>query len=286
MNRTFSVPHSTGLLRRAGSAGKSLLAVAGVWAIGSAALDYKWEMEEKKRRYEHGDAEKKKQPKEQVLVLPFHRMQIVEKAKQNALSSLAPKLFSRLSDAGDGKNSPIEIEIHDLVRTIDEAAHDPSIVGLYGVFGHGGDFSCGGLAHIEEIRTAIRRFNEAHRIHPEPNIAHEAIMLPRSGKAKLSYAFADTFSGSDSINGEYFLASSFKQIYMQPQGDLHLFGFGMSVPFVKSFLDKYGITAHVIKNGRYKSKFATAPIHSYLDRCLQLLSYLMLTFSNQQNVHF
>mmetsp|Transcript_25761 Transcript_25761/g.56492 ORF Transcript_25761/g.56492 Transcript_25761/m.56492 type:complete len:356 (-) Transcript_25761:1189-2256(-) len=254
------MPLMSGLVRRAGSAGKTVLAVAGVFAIGSAALEYKLDQEISEARQRHsssaGDnngentAEAEKKKRQRVLVLPFYRIRIVEKKKQNVLTSIAPTLLGRLSS---DNTQPIEIEVHDLVQTIHEAAADPDIVGLHGIFGHGGGFSCGGYAHVEEIRDAIRVFNESHRVHREPNVEHKALVLPRNGDPKYSYAFADTFGGLDSGNKEYFLASVFSHIHLQPQGDVNLFGVGMSVPFLRGTLDKYGVIAHVIKNGKYKN---------------------------------
>lgn len=154
----------SGLIRRAGSAAKTVFAVAGVLALGSAALDFQLEQERKEAalRYSSDDnnknaddedassAAKAKKEHQRILVLPFYRMKVVEKKKANALSSFAPQLIDRL---GSDADSAIQIEAHDLVDIIHSAAEDPDIVGLYGVFGHGGGFSAGGYGHIEEVRS-------------------------------------------------------------------------------------------------------------------------------------
>ena len=100
-----------------------------------------------------------------------------------------------------------------------------------------------------KIRNAIRVFNESHRVHREPNLEHKALILPRNGDAKPTYAYADNFGDQK----EYFLASAFTHIHLQPQGDLSLYGVGMSVPFIRSALDKYGVIAHVFKHGKFKN---------------------------------
>lgn len=156
-----------GLVRRAGSAAKTVFAVAGAFALGSAALDFQLEQERKEAALRHSSADnnnqdnknadggdasaaaKARKEHQRILVLPFYRMKVVEKKKANALSSLAPQLIGRL---GSGADSAIQIEAHDLVDIIHSAAEDPDIVGLYGVFGHGGGFSAGGYGHIEEVR--------------------------------------------------------------------------------------------------------------------------------------
>jgi hypothetical protein len=153
----------SGLVRRAGSAAKTVFAVAGVLTLGSAALDFQLEQERKEAALRHSSegnnknaddedassAAKAKKEHQRILVLPFYRMKVVEKKKATALSSLAPQLIDRL---GSDADSSIQIEAHDLVDIIHSAAEDPDIVGLYGVFGHGGGFSAGGYGHIEEVR--------------------------------------------------------------------------------------------------------------------------------------
>ena len=154
-----------GLFRRAGSAAKTVFAVAGVLALGSTALDFQLEQERKEAALRHSSdnnknaddedassAAKAKKEHQRILVLPFYRMKIVEKKKANALSSLAPQLIDRL---GSDADSAIQIEAHNLVDIIHSAAEDPDIVGLYGVFGHGGGFSAGGYGHIEEVRLFV-----------------------------------------------------------------------------------------------------------------------------------
>ena len=155
-----------GLVRRAGSAAKTVFAFAGVLALGSAALDFQLEQERKEAALRHSSSDnnknaddedassaaKAKKEHQRILVLPFYRMKIVEKKKANALSSLAPQLIDRL---GSDADSAIQIEAHDLVDIIHSAAEDPDIVGLYGVFGHGGGFSAGGYGHIEEVRLFV-----------------------------------------------------------------------------------------------------------------------------------
>ena len=154
-----------GLVRRAGSATKTVFAVAGVLTLGSTYLDWQLEKERREALHRHSwsdnnnnadddAAAQKRKAHQRILVLPFYRMKVVEKKKANGLASLAPQLIGRLSEGGNS-DSPIQIEAHDLVDIIHNAAADPDIVGLYGVFGHGGGFSAGGYGHIEEVSLFI-----------------------------------------------------------------------------------------------------------------------------------
>jgi hypothetical protein len=148
------------------------------------------------------------------------------------------------------------VELSEIVNVIHSAASDPSIVALYGIFGHGFGFSAGGWAHVEEIRNALKVWKEAHRVHPEPNLRHETRVLVKRNAQKPSYAYADSFADPDDRgNKEYLLASAFSHVHMQQQGELNLFGVAAAYPFLRSFMEMYGIKAHVFKHGKFKSMF-------------------------------
>jgi protease-4 len=161
-------------------------------------------------------------------------MKIVEQERTNILASIQSWLSLGRDESSDDK---IEIGLHELIDTIHSAAADKDIVALYGTLGHGFRFQCGGYAHLEEVRDAIRVFNESHRIHE-----HRALSTGSPKLIKHSYVYTDSFDNpSDPANREYFLASAFSCILMQPRGNLSLFGMTMTTPFLRGFLDKYGI---------------------------------------------
>ena len=187
--------------------------------------------------------------KKRVLVLPFYRMKLVETRKPSFST-----ILQSLSDSTDD-DAVMEVEVNQLVDAIHEAAQDPNVVALYGVFGHGFRFSSGGWGHCEEVRNALKVFRESHRLHREPNVTHEEVLRRNSNLTpKASFAYADSFANPlDSGNQEYYLASAFSRIHLQAQGECNLFGMGSSSTFAKDFLQKYGITAHVFKHGAYKN---------------------------------
>jgi len=41
---------------------------------------------------------------------------------------------------------------------------------------------------------------------------------------------------------------------MKDRGNVNLYGMGVSTPFLKKALQKYGIKVHVFKHGEFKSK--------------------------------
>lgn len=219
------------LLRRLRSPARKILATSGLGFVFYVALeinDY--------QKLRSSSREKN------VLVIPFHRMNIVEQKKIPLISALT-------SFSEDEKSMVVEMQ--ELVDTIHNAASDHGIRSIYATFGHGFGFKCGGLAHIEEIRDAIRVFNESHRKHGdgrgESTTSDESIV-------KQSYAFADTFDNPlDSANKEYFLASAFSQICLQPRGSLHLYGLSIQNLFLADTFKIYGLKATVFRNGPYKN---------------------------------
>lgn len=247
------------ILKRLGTTAKNSLAVLG---FCTAVYSAKQAHETFSMTWSHShQGERKKK----ILVLPFHRMKIVEQ-KKSSLSSFMDKLSSGKEDG------LMEVEVRELVDVIHAAAEDPDIVALHGTFGQGFGFRCGGYAHIEEVRNAIRVFNESHRRHYEPKVSwlkdeeeqcdHDdtGLVCNQEGDVKtepvqkISYAFADTFDNpSDPGNKEYFLASAFSQIHMQPRGNMQLFGVSMSNLFFADALKKYGVKVHVFKHGQYKN---------------------------------
>ena len=252
--------------RRIGNVAKNSLAVVGfgttIYALRefyefNQLKDYGSPSSSDEKGYEKTTHDLKKK---KVLVIPFDKLKIVER-------KTPPSIDSFFKSSTEAKMQTIELRT--LVDTIHEAAKDPEVVALYGTFGNGFRFSCGGYAHLEEIRNAIKVFNESHRTHYEPSRNSNSNTIGSSEmnseqeqegrsqcKQKYSYAYADSFDDpTSSANNEYFLASAFSKIHLQPRGSLNLFGVSTTNLFVKNAFDKYGIKAHVFKHGKYKSEF-------------------------------
>jgi hypothetical protein len=218
-----------------------------------ATVGYRRRLEEQRRL---DDSKKRK-----VLVLPFYRMKIVEAKPPISLSGLAGDTLSVPS--GGGGDRTVVMAADELVSLIHEAAQDPSIVGLYGIFGNGGGFSTGGWAHLQEVRNALQVFATSHRQHREPGVE-----TPPQRDRKALYVYSNTFAnplGSTASMKEYFLASVFTTIHLQPQGDLNLFGLHATNPFFRDLLQTYGINVHVWKHGAYKN-MANQFTHSHFSK--------------------
>ena len=84
-----------------------------------------------------------------------------------------------------------------------------------------------GIGTIEEIRNALIDFRE-------------------SGKFIVSYSEIYTQSA-------YYLASVSDDIYLNPTGEVPLYGLGARIVFIKEAMDRLGIEAQIIRHGTYKS---------------------------------
>jgi protease-4 len=87
-------------------------------------------------------------------------------------------------------------------------------------------------AQIQELRSAIAKFRAS---------------------GKQAYIYADDFGGMSQGMGDYYLAASFGQIWLQPVGAVSINGVAAEVPFLKDLMDKVGVEADFTHKGIYKS---------------------------------
>ncbi|MDB5478061.1 MAG: sppA, partial [Alphaproteobacteria bacterium] len=120
-----------------------------------------------------------------------------------------------------------EPNLQDIIQTLELARQDARVTGLALHLSAGGI----GLSTAQELRDAVFRFR-------------------RSGK--FAYIYADTL-GDGPAMPEYWLATAFEQIWLQPLGELAITGFSTEMPFAKELLDKIGVKANLLHQGRYKS---------------------------------
>jgi protease-4 len=115
--------------------------------------------------------------------------------------------------------------IYSAIQAINIAAEDPAIKYIY----MKPDRTSGGIAQIEELRTALVHFRER-------------------GKAIVSYIESPS-------NAAYYLASVSDKIYMTcHDGGMNNFcGISSNMMFLKDLLDKLGINVQLIRHGKYKS---------------------------------
>lgn len=114
-----------------------------------------------------------------------------------------------------------------VVAAIDHAATDERVVGLFGTLGQVEL----GMAAAQEIRDAVTRFRA-------------------SGKPAV--LFAETIGEFGNGTVDYYLASSFGEVWLQPSGDVGLTGFLVESPFLKGTLDLLGIDTQFVARHEYK----------------------------------
>lgn len=153
-------------------------------------------------------------PKEAVLQIDFTEMTLAEQTTETDPLTMLQ---------GGGNITPVGI--YSAITAVNAAAQDPAIRYIY----MKPDAASGGIAQIEEFRTALKNFRD-------------------SGKAVVSYIESPTNAG-------YYLASVSDKVYMTKyNGGMNMFnGLSSQLIFLKDALDRLGINVQLIRHGKYKS---------------------------------
>lgn len=116
-----------------------------------------------------------------------------------------------------------QMSLRETVAAIHRAAEDPRVAGLIARV----QLPPSPIGVVQELRDAIAAFSAV----------------------KPSVAWAETYPGTLS----YYVASAFREIWMQPSGGVGLIGFAANAMFLRDALDKAGIEAQFVARGEYKS---------------------------------
>lgn len=120
-----------------------------------------------------------------------------------------------------------QLTILDLVQSLDAAGRDERVKGLVARIGAGQV----GMAQAQEIRDAVRAFRE---------------------RGKFAVAFAETFGEVGNGNINYYLATAFDEIWLQPSGDVNLIGISLESPYVRNLLNEIGVVPRIDQREEYK----------------------------------
>jgi protease IV len=118
--------------------------------------------------------------------------------------------------------------LSDLLDALRRARNDPRVVALIARVGG----RSMGLAALQDIRRAV---------------------LDLAAAGKTTIAWADSFGEFSPGNVQYYLATAFATIWLQPSGDLGLTGIAVERIFLRGALDKLGAEFQVAKRYEYKS---------------------------------
>ena len=113
--------------------------------------------------------------------------------------------------------------LRNAVSALYRAAEDPRVAGLIARV----QIPAATAGPVQELREAIAAFSAV----------------------KPSLAWAETYPGTLS----YYLASAFREVWMQPSGTVGLVGFATNALFLRGALDKAGVEAEFVARGEYKS---------------------------------
>lgn len=128
----------------------------------------------------------------------------------------------------EGFSLKSQTTLQDAVMAIRNAADDPRVVALKANLSQ----QALGLAQIQDIRDAVAEFRAA-------------------GKPAL--LFSETIGEGVGALPTYYLASAFSDIWVQPSGTVGVAGIGIEQPFLKDFLDRFGLKGSFLQRKEYKS---------------------------------
>jgi len=150
---------------------------------------------------------------------------------------------------------PQEFQLRDFFTVLEAAAKDPKIDRVVLVIE---DFGGTGLSTLREVGAALERFKA-------------------SGKQVVAWSATMDQAG-------YFLAAHANEVYLHPMGAVFLRGFGGYRNYYKEALDRLGVSANVIRVGKYKNYgepyFATEPSKETLEADKYLYDALWQTFTS------
>ncbi len=121
---------------------------------------------------------------------------------------------------------------YELIRLINVAALDERVKAIAGKI----NVSPLGAAQTEELRKAILNFRSM---------------------GKKAYIFSNGFGSFGGGTAEYYLASAFDEIWMQPNSEVGITGIGFEVPFFRKTLDKIGVLPEFFSRYEYKTAMSS-----------------------------
>lgn len=149
--------------------------------------------------------------------------------------------------AGGGR----PLVLRQVVAAIHRAAEDDRVAGLIARV----QFPVWAAGPVQELREAISAFSDV----------------------KPTLAWAEAYPATLS----YYLASAFREVWMQPSGTVGLIGFATNAMFLRDALDKAGIEAQFIALGEYKSAANVFTEDRYTDAHREADSRLIESMKSQ-----
>ena len=124
------------------------------------------------------------------------------------------------------------ISFAELLKVFEAAAHDENISAISAKINNSGL----GVAQIDEVRKAVMRFRQS---------------------GKKAYIYSEGFGSFGGGLSEYYLASAFDEIWMQPKTVIGTTGISIEIPFFKNLLEKIGVEPEFFARHEYKNAIAS-----------------------------
>ena len=140
--------------------------------------------------------------------------------------------------------------LHDIVSAIDAAANDRRVSSLALRL----DSPRLSLASAQEVRDAVKRFRAA---------------------GKPAYVFSLSYGDLIGGTSDYYLASAFDNIWMQPTGVLGITGLRIEGPYFGGLLERLGVSYQVIAREEYKSAMENMTLRQMSPPARQMMESLM-----------
>ncbi|MBL8517404.1 MAG: signal peptide peptidase SppA [Betaproteobacteria bacterium] len=160
------------------------------------------------------------------------------------------KLIEQMLD-----DAPKELQLRDVLATLDAAAKDPKIDRVVMIFEN---FGGTGLATLREVAAALDKFKA-------------------SGKQVVAWSSAYD-------QPAYYLAAHANEVYLHPMGQVFLRGYGGHRNYYKEALEKVGVAPNVLRVGKYKNFgepfFASGPSAETLESDKYLYDGLWKTYTD------
>ncbi|MBK9586984.1 MAG: signal peptide peptidase SppA [Alphaproteobacteria bacterium] len=141
------------------------------------------------------------------------------------------------------------VTLRDWLEALDRAKTDPRVKGIYGRMDAGGY----GLAHIEEMRKAIKDFRQS---------------------GKFAYVYSSSYGELGGL-GNYYLALAFQEVWMQPMGVIAITGVSAELPFFRNIFDMVGVEPQFFQRKDYKSAYESLTHTQITEPNRRMMEYLI-----------
>jgi protease-4 len=156
-----------------------------------------------------------------------HRAQPVPPAAVLKLDLTKPLADASEQDRLLAALSGQQVGLREIERALDRAGRDPRVKGLVVQIGESIP-----LATTQALRDAITAFRK---------------------QGKFAIAFAENYDELSSGVSQYYLATAFEEIWLQPSGEVGLAGLIAETMFLRGTFDKLGVVPHFDKREEYKN---------------------------------